>query len=61
MIYVSKIENKITFKIKTGYYLELLTSEAMKLLGSTKSKITKNKNGWKRVSFRNYWSSINTS
>ena len=54
MIYVSKIENKITFKIKTGYYLELLTSEAMKLLGSTKSKITKNKNGWKRVSFRNY-------
>ena len=45
MIYVSKIENKITFKIKTGYYLELLTSEAMKLLGSTKSKITKNKNG----------------
>ena len=44
MIYVSKIENKITFKIKTGYYLELLTSEAMKLLGSTKSKITKNKN-----------------
>ena len=38
MIYVSKIENKITFKIKTGYYLELLTSEAMKLLGSLKVK-----------------------
>ena len=33
------------FKIKSGYYLELLTSETMKLLGSTESKITKNKNG----------------
>ena len=32
------------FKIKTGYYLELLTSETMKLLGSTKSKITKDEN-----------------
>ena len=31
------------FKIKTGYYLELLTPETMKLLGSTKSKITKKK------------------
>ena len=45
MIYVNKLENGITFKIKTGYYLELLTPEAMKLLGSTKSKITKEKNG----------------
>ena len=33
------------FKIKTGYYLELLTLETMKLLGSTKSKITKDENG----------------
>ena len=39
-IYVNKIENRITFKIKNGYYLELLTPETMKLLGSTKSKIT---------------------
>ena len=45
MIYVNKIENRITFKIKTRYYLELLTPEIMKLLGSTKSKITKNENG----------------
>ena len=45
MIYVNKIENRITFKIKAGYYLELLTPETMKLLGSTKSKITKNENG----------------
>ena len=41
MIYVNKIENRITFKIKIGYYLELLTPETMKLLGSTKSRITK--------------------
>ena len=40
-IYVNKIENRITFKIKNGYYLELLTPETM----STESKITKAKNG----------------
>ena len=40
-----KIETSITFKIKKEYYLELLTPETMKLLGSTKSKITKDKNG----------------
>ena len=45
MIYVNKIENRITFEIKTRYYLELLTLETIKLLGSTKSKITKDKNG----------------
>ena len=44
-IYVNRIENRITFKVKSGYYLELLTPETMKLLGSTESKITKNKNG----------------
>ena len=43
-IYVNKIENRVTFKIKNGYYLELLTPETMKLLGSTESKITKDKN-----------------
>ena len=43
-IYVNKIENRITFKIKTGHYLELLTPGTMKLLGSAKSKITKNEN-----------------
>ena len=35
-IYVNKIENRVTFKIKNGYSLELLTPETMKLLGSTK-------------------------
>ena len=44
-IYVNKIENRITFKIKNGYYLELLTPETVKLLGSTESRITKYKNG----------------
>ena len=44
-MYVNKIENTITFKIKTGYYLELLTPETMKLLRSTENKITKDKNG----------------
>ena len=44
-IYIYKIKkNRITFKIKIGYYLELFTTETMKLLGSTKSKITKNEN-----------------
>ena len=44
-IYINKIKNRITFKIKSGYYLELLTPETMKLLGSTASKINKDKNG----------------
>ena len=43
-IYINKIENRITFKIKIRYYLELLTPEIMKLLGSTKSKITIDEN-----------------
>ena len=46
-IYVNKIENRITFKTKNGYYLELLTLKTMKLFGSIKSKITKDKNGEK--------------
>ena len=44
-IYKHKIQNIITFKIKAGFCLELLImSEAGKLLGSTKSKITKDEN-----------------
>ena len=37
-IYVNKIENGTAFKIKNGYSLELLTPEAMKVLGSTEIK-----------------------
>ena len=44
-IYVNKIENRITFKIKDGYSLEVITLETMKLLGSTKNKISEDKNG----------------
>ena len=44
-MYINRIENRITFKIKNGYYLELLTPETMQLIGSTESKITKDKNG----------------
>ena len=44
-IYISKIANRITFKIKTRYYLELLTPQTMKLLQRTKSKTSKNENG----------------
>ena len=44
MIHVDKIENRITFKIKTEYYLQLLKSETIELLGSTKSKINKDEN-----------------
>ena len=44
-IYINKIENRVTFKIKNGYSLELLTPETMQLLGSTENKITRDKNG----------------
>ena len=44
-IYIDKIENRIMFKSKAAYYLQDLTPERMKLLGSTKSKVTKNENG----------------
>ena len=44
-IFVNKRENRITFKIKTGYYPELLTPETMELLASTKNRITKDENG----------------
>ena len=43
-IYVNKIENRITFKIKDGCSLELLTPETMKSLGSTENEITEDKN-----------------
>ena len=38
------MENRITFQITTGYYLKRLRSETMKLLESTKSKMTKDEN-----------------
>ena len=44
-MYVNKIKNSIKLKIKTGYYVKLLILETIKLLGSTKNKTTKDKNG----------------
>ena len=44
-IYPNKIKNRIVFKIKTRYKLELLTPETMKLLGSTKKDVDKDKDG----------------
>ena len=44
-INVNKIGNRVTFKIKTEFYLELSTSETMKLLGSIKNQITTDEKG----------------
>ena len=44
-IYPKKIKNRIVFKIKTAYKLELLSPETMKLLGSTKKDVDKDKDG----------------
>ena len=44
LIYANTINNRIVFKIKTGYKLELLSKETMKLLGSTKDIINSDKN-----------------
>ena len=45
LIYANTINNRIVFKIKTGYKLELLSKETMKLLGSAKDIIDSDKNG----------------
>ena len=44
LIYANTINNRIVFKIKSGYKLELLSNETMKLLGSTKDIIDADKN-----------------
>ena len=44
LTYANKISNRIVFKIKTGYRLELLSKETMKLLGSTSNIIDTDKN-----------------
>ena len=44
-IYPNKIISRIIFKVKTGYKLDLLSPEAMKLLESTKEDVDKDKNG----------------
>ena len=44
-IYTNKTKNRIAFKVKTGYRLELLSPETMKLLGSTKKDVDQDKDG----------------
>ena len=44
-IYRNKIKNRIIFKIKTRYKLEMLSPETIKLLGSTKKDVNKDKDG----------------
>ena len=41
----NKLKNKIVFKIKTGYKLEKLTPETMRLLGTAKMDVNKDKDG----------------
>ena len=41
----NETKNRIVFKIKTGYKLELLSPETMKLLGTTKKDFDKDKDG----------------
>ena len=45
IIYVNNLENKITFKIKAGYYLQPLMPKTMNLLECPKNKTTKDENG----------------
>ena len=44
LIYVNEINNRIVFKIKSGYKLELLSKETMRLLGSSVDIIDSDKN-----------------
>ena len=46
-VYINRINNRLVFKLKDGYKLELQTPEKMKLIGSTKTLIDKTKNGEK--------------
>ena len=46
-IYPNKVKNRIVFRIKTGYKLEMLTPETMTLLGSTKKDVDEDKDGEK--------------
>ena len=46
-LYANKIKNRIAFKVKTGYKLELLYPETMRLLGSTKKDVDQCKE-WRR-------------
>ena len=44
-MYVNKTENRITLKIKTAYYFELLTPKTIKRVATIKNKVTNDENG----------------
>ena len=44
-IYPNKIKNRIVFKLKTGYKLELLSPKTIKLLRNAKKDVDKDKSG----------------
>ena len=44
-MYPNKIKNRIVFKVKTGYILELLSPKTLKLLGRTKKDVDNDKYG----------------
>ena len=44
LIYLNEINNRIVFKLKSGYKLELLSKEMMRLLGSLTDTIDGDKN-----------------
>ena len=46
-MYINRISNRLVFKIKDGYKLELKTPEAIKLFDSTK-KINRQKKKWRK-------------
>ena len=46
-VYINRINNRLVFKIKDGYKLELQTPEIMKLFADTKKLTDKTKNGEK--------------
>ena len=46
-VYINRINNRLLFKVKDGYKLELQKPRTMKLFGSTKKLIDKTKNGKK--------------
>ena len=58
LIYANKISNRIVFKIKTGYKLELLSKETMKLLGSTKDTTDADKNSENVPRLENVFSTL---
>ena len=46
-VYINRISNRLVFKIKDGYKLELQMPETMKLFGSTK-KINRQNKKWRK-------------